>query len=101
MYSGWWLSAFENFQLEICQYLCILSAMAKHEINEIVVEIMARDAEPISFETVVQNILDEPIAAKTKRRILSPLLPREYGPARPMYYPEWCLLPYTLEFVYN
>ena len=38
--------------------------MVKHEINEIVEEIMARDAEPISFQTVVQNILDEPIAAK-------------------------------------
>ena len=34
IYSGWRLSAIENFQLEVCQYLCIRSAMVKHEINE-------------------------------------------------------------------
>ena len=33
-----------------------------------------------SLETVVQNILDEPIAEETKRRLLSTLLLKAYQP---------------------
>jgi len=41
------------------------------------------DAES-SLETVLQNILDEPIAAKTKRRLFRPLFPMALWPRRPM-----------------
>ena len=42
----------------------------------------AKPAEP-AFQTAVQNILEEPVAENTKRRLLAPLLPRAYVPRPP------------------
>ena len=41
-----------------------------------------KSAEP-AFQTVVHNILEEPIEEDTKRRLLAPLLPRDYVPRPP------------------
>ena len=40
--------------------------------------------EPPALRTVVQNILDEPIPAATKKRLLKPLLPQPPLPIPPM-----------------
>ena len=45
-------------------------------INELFKE---KPAEP-AFKTVVHDFLEEPIAEDTKRRLLAPLLPRDYVP---------------------
>ena len=53
-------------------------------LNELLKE---KPTEP-PFQTIVHNILEEPIAENTKRRLLAPLLPRNYVPQPPPRKPK-------------
>ena len=46
-------------------------------------EVFGEESAEPTFQTVVHNILEEPIAEDTKRRLLAPLLPRDYLPRPP------------------
>ena len=62
--------------------------MARQTLEDYLNEVLGeKSAEPV-FQTVAHNILEEPIAEDTKRRLLAPLLPRDYVPRPPPRKPK-------------
>ena len=51
--------------------------------DDYIEQLLAEMQIPEPLQDVVQNILDEPIPDKLKRRLLQPLLPRKYRPSPP------------------
>ena len=62
--------------------------MASQTLEDCLDEVFGEKSAEPAFQTVVHNILEEPIEDDTKRRLLAPLLPRDYVPWPPPRKPK-------------
>ena len=62
--------------------------MASHTLEDYLNEVFKEKPAGPAFQTVVYNILEEPIVDDTKRRLLAPLLPRDNVPQPPPRKPK-------------
>ena len=62
--------------------------MVNQTLEDYLNEVFGEKSTEPAFQTVVHNILEEPIEEDTKRRLLAPLLPRDYVPRPPPRKPK-------------
>ena len=62
--------------------------MASQTLEDYLDEVLGEKSAKPAFQIVVHNILKEPIEEDTKRRLLAPLLPRDYVPRQPPRKPK-------------